>query len=152
MVAQCWDFQRHDIQSVVQIEPEPVFLDLYFEVAVGGGYDPETAWSSPVCAKRTDFVLLQHAKKLGLDFGWHLADFIEKSGAFMSGFEESHPGIRGARKRTLHVTEQLTFDEIHGQRSTIDGDELASWAEMIDCPSNQFLAGAALALYQDGHA
>lgn len=91
MVTQCWDLQRNDIESVVQIEPEPVILDLCCEVAVGGGYDPETAWSSTVCAKRTDFVLLQHAKKFGLDFGWHLTDFIEKCSAFMSGFEESQP-------------------------------------------------------------
>jgi hypothetical protein len=53
----------------------------------------------------------------------HLADFVEKDDATLSGAEHTKAATRSTGKRALFVTEQLALGQRCGQRSTVDRNE-----------------------------
>src|SRR5205823_4491608 len=81
-----------------------------------------------------------------LSAGRELADFVEKQRAAVRGLE--HPDALGNRARecATRVAEQLGFDEILGQRRTIERRERAvpTRAISMDCARDQLLAASAL--------
>src|SRR5882724_8290975 len=74
--------QRHDFQPVVQIATESTGGDRLFEVAIGRGDQPDAA-------DAFELMIVEHAQQLGLQFERELADFLEKDGSTLCGFELS---------------------------------------------------------------
>src|SRR2546421_7041360 len=64
----------------------------------------------------------------------------------------SSRSLMGPRERALFIAEELRLDEGVRNRATVHSDEglPASSTELMDCPRDEFLAGAGLALDEDG--
>jgi hypothetical protein len=88
-----------------------------------------------------------------LTFGRHVSHFIQKQCAALGHLESAGAvGVR-ARERAFDVAKQFGLQQLLGQRGAVDGDErfVAAQALLVDGAGDQFLAGAALALDEDGH-
>src|SRR5262250_3881314 len=69
----------------------------------------------------------------------------------MRKLEEPGLGLVGARERAALIPEQLRFEQIVGNRRTVDVDERSSraGARPVDGPHDEALAGAGLAAQED---
>ena len=69
----------------------------------------------------------------------------------MRELEEPGLGLVGARERAALIPEQLRFEQIVGNRRTVDVDERSSraGARPVDGPHDEALAGAGLAAQED---
>src|SRR5688572_32675259 len=95
------------VKPVIQVLTEAAFNHFQFEVAVRGGDDLHVYNHRHRCADWRDFVLLQNAQQLGLQFERHFANFIEEYDAALSGTEYTEATASGASKRALLMAEQL---------------------------------------------
>lgn len=77
VLAQGRDTNGHDVQAEIQILPEFFALDALFEVAVGGGNDPDIHFDGAIAAHAFEFAFLEDAQEFGLDGGGDLADLVE---------------------------------------------------------------------------
>ena len=70
----------------------------------------------------------------------------------MRVFEQPDAILAGAGKRTFDVAEKLTFQQIGRQRAAVHRYKrrILKWAAVVDSAGNALLAGAALALDEDG--
>jgi hypothetical protein len=95
---------------------------------------------------------LQDAQDLGLHFRPHVADFVEKQGAAIGGFEQAALGRDGAGEGAARVAEKLRFEQGLGQGRAVDRHEGLGRAgrAMVDGARDQLFAGARLAHHQDG--
>ena len=71
----------HDIQTVVEVFPEPLFPDRLFDIPVRGCDDPDIRLDGLVAADALEFVLLQHAQQFHLHRRGKLPDLVEEQGA-----------------------------------------------------------------------
>ena len=59
-------------------------------------------------ANPADAAAFQHAQQLGLDFGWHFANFVQKEGSFVGQFNLTYLAIlMRAGKCAARIAEQL---------------------------------------------
>jgi hypothetical protein len=89
-------------------------------------------------------------QQAGLQFGRHVADFIEEERAVVGLLEASPALCAGAREGTLFVAEEFGFEQVARNRGGIDGDEgcILARAVAVQCARHEFLAGAGLAVDQ----
>src|SRR5688500_8546840 len=97
-------------------------------------------------AEPDDDSLFQHTQQLRLCGQGKLADLVEEQRAFTRALERTLSRRVRARERAALVTEQLTLDELLGQRRAVHGDEwlLRSPTQAMNVPGNELLPGAAL--------
>ena len=103
-------------------------------------------------ADAPDLPLLQDAQQFGLERLRHRVHFIEEDGAAFRFLEEADLVLHRAGEGALLVAEEFGFEQVLGQRRAVDGHEglvLPRGIEMQRA-GDEFLAGAALALDQDG--
>ena len=98
---------------------------------------------------RTEFFFLQHAEQLGLQIQRQLANFIEKRGAAIGGFDQADLLAHRAGERAFHMSEQFALHERTHHRRAIDSDERPCWIDIMDRPGDYFLAGPCLAQQQN---
>ena len=72
-----------------------------------------------------DFLVLQHAKKLGLRSRGQFANFVEEYSPAVGAFKDSGAILNGTGKGTLHMAEQFAFRERLHQSGTIAGNKRA---------------------------
>ena len=103
-------------------------------------------------ADRNHLALLQHAQQLHLERRRHLADLVEEEGAAAGRREEPLLVPHGAGERSLHVAEELAFEQRLRQRAAVDREERPVGAQrrVVDVARQHLLAGAALAADQHG--
>ena len=78
-LAQRWQLNRKDVQTVVEVLPERIAGNALFEVAVGRGDDSHVQRQRPGAAEPLDLPLLEHAQQLDLHVGRQVADLVEKN-------------------------------------------------------------------------
>ncbi len=76
-----------------------------------------------VPTNRHNLLLLKNSQQLGLEFEVEFAYFVKEDRAAGSRTKTTHRSVRGACKRTFHVTEQLACEEATGNRGTINWNE-----------------------------
>ncbi len=93
---------------------------------------------------------LQEAQQLDLQRGRQLTDLVEKQGPVAGGFDGSPVVAVGAGEGALAVAEELTFEQVFGDRSAVYGHEgaVGIGAETVQRAGDEFLAGACLAANQ----
>ena len=136
----------------VEVGAEGAAVDLGAEVAVGGGDDAQVAADGGGRADAADLAGLEGAQELGLELGRQLADLVEEEGAAGGLLECADPALGGAGEGARLVAEQLGLDEVRRDRAAVDDDERAvgARARVVDGGGGAFLAGAGLALDEDG--
>ena len=98
-------------QPVIQIGPEPPFLDLVSKITVGCCDHPRIADTALCLTHPLELAIFEHPQQLGLKLEWKFADLIEEQRAITGIFKVSGPRCSRAGERTLAVSEQRWFDE-----------------------------------------
>ena len=95
---------------------------------------------------------LDRAQQLGLQAQRQLADLVEEQGAAVGRAEVAERVLAGVGEGAAHVAEELRFGQRLDQVGAVEGDERAAGrsAERMQRSRHQLLAGARLAVNQDG--
>lgn len=95
---------------------------------------------------------LEDVQQLGLHRRRHLANLVEKERASRRLGHQPLAGGRRARERPLHVTEELTLQQVLGERRAVDRHEgpLGADPRGVHRPGKRRLARARLAYEEDG--
>ena len=100
-VAQRRQIDVDDVEPVVEILAEFLFLHHLAQVRIGGRENPHVDLHDFVRAERREFLLLNHAQQLRLRLRPDGADFVEKDRAFVGDFECAFLVVDGAGERAL---------------------------------------------------
>src|ERR1700733_6230651 len=97
-------------------------------------------------------LLLKNTQKFWLQLQREISDLIEKEGSPIRALETTDGLTYRTGESPFFVTEEFTFEQRAGNRRTIEGHKTvpSPRARLMDRPGNDFLAGARLALNQDG--
>src|SRR5580765_6877033 len=95
-----------------------------------------------------EFLFLQNTEELRLQGEWHVADFIKKESPFVSQFEAANSLCDCAGKSTPFMAKELTFEQVEGNRRTVQLDQrlAAAGTRIVNRVSDEFLASAGLSL------
>src|SRR5882724_2493806 len=150
-IAQWWNADLEYLEAVVQVFPELSALDLLPQVSIGRGDDADLRLHRLGAAQALELALLQHPQKLRLRRGAHLAHLVEEQHATRRQLELAWLGLDRAGKGTAFVPEQLRFEQLFGERGTVDGHERAVLARRrsVNEPRHHLLPCAGLPLKQD---
>ena len=151
-VPQRRQLQIDHVEPVVQVFAEGAVGDRLFEVAMGGGDDPDIHLDGFLAAHPLEFVVLEHLQEFGLEAHIHIADFIEQDGAAVGRFKHADLLLERAREGAALVSEQLAFDEFGRQRGAVQFQKNFAGAGRtgMQFPGQDFLAAAGFALNQYG--
>ena len=152
--AQGWKVQPDDVEAVVEVIAEGFLGDEDLEGPVRGGDDADVGLDRFGGAEGLVFAFLEDAEQLNLEGVGHVADFVEKEGAAFGDGESAGFIGMGVGEGAFFVAEQLGFEKGFGQGAAVDGDETVVFAgaEFVEGPRDEFFAGAAGALDEDGAA
>ena len=117
------DVNRDDVQAIEQVFAETILGNLALEILVRRGEDADVHLDRLRAADARDDAVLQDAEHLGLRGEAHVAHFVEEERAAMRLLELPRPIGDGAGERALHVTEQLTLDQLARNRRAVYFDE-----------------------------
>src|SRR5579864_261800 len=153
-IAQRGKHEMNYVQAVVQILAKAAFADKRQELNVGGGHDADIHFELLCSAKPHELALLNDAQQLGLRFRADGGNFVEENSALVGDFEESFFGSDGAGESAFHVTEELRFEQIDGNRARVHWNKgfIRARRSGVDSFGDEFLAGAAFAADQHGGA
>ena len=137
----------HHIEPVEEIGPEKPSLDLFLQVLVGRGQDPDIDLDGPGAADPLELLFLEDAQDLGLALQAHVADLIQKEGGAVGLVELALLVLRGPGEGALDVAEQLGFDQFLRDGGAVDRDHGACRRAglAVNGLGHQFLAGAVAA-------
>ena len=145
--------QRENVDSVIEVSPEPLCRDVFFEAPVGGGDKSEirgeSFFPSPDPLK---FLALQDTEQPRLDVRGEITYFIQEERTLVGHFEPSDPSVGGARKGAFFMAEEFAGDEAFGEGTALHAHERAaiSQALLMNRACYQVFPDPCLAQYQDG--
>ena len=124
-----------------------------FEIFIGRRDETNVRSSGSAGAYFDIFSILQDAQRLALQFEGQVADFIQKQGAPVGGFQITRAILFSTRKSAFGMSKKLGIEQLRGQRVHIDGvkEVFRPGAGGMNRQGEQFLAGAGFAGDQDGH-
>src|SRR5271166_4152218 len=134
--------QWKDMQAIVEVGAKFVALDHRLQVPVGGSHEPGVGSDRAIAADALEFLVLNCAKQLRLEFQWHFAYLIEKERALMRQFETPDLLRHRSRERALLMPEQLALEQARGNRRAVHLHEtaLAAPAQFVNGPSDEFFS------------
>jgi hypothetical protein len=150
--AQGRQIELHHLDAVVEVPAEGAVPHLSREIAVGRGDHAHVGLLGAGCPERLVLPLLKHAQQPDLQGLAYLANLVEEQGPAARQGEATGLVLRGPREGAGLVPEQLRFEQGVGQRPAVDGHEgtVPTGAQAVNGARHQLLAGAGLALDQDG--
>ncbi len=139
--------QRHDVEAVIEVVAEAVFLHLAFEVAAGRGHDPHVDGDLGPAAEALELLLDENPEHLALGLDRHVGDLVDVERAAVRFLERADL----ARARAVLGAEHLLLDAIGRHRGGVEHDEGAVGADRlgVDHACGEFLAGARGAADED---
>ena len=95
----------------------------------------------------------EHTEHLGLGRHCHITDFVQKKSAAVGELELAALKLGGARERSFLIAEEFAFDQVFRQCGAVQSYKgiLAAMAAAMNLLRQQFLAGTALPLDQNGY-
>src|SRR6266545_7199510 len=141
----------HPSEPVLQVGPKQAARDHLGERPVRRGDDARVDAARAMPADAFDRDVLDRAKQLGLRRERQVRDLVEKQRAAFGVLELAQAAAH-ARRRPLLDAEQLGLEQGFDERRAIHRDEWTGppSADLMNLPGDQFLAGSALALDEDG--
>src|SRR4029077_12270641 len=151
-IAQGRKLQVNYVQAVVKILAKPAFAYKGEEIDVGGGDDTNVHLDLLRASEPHELTLLNDAEQLGLRFRTDGGNFVEENSALIGDFEETLFGSDGAGESAPDVAEELRFEQIHGDRASVDRYKgfVRARRSRVDSLGDELLAGAAFAADQHG--
>src|SRR5690606_32834884 len=151
-LAQGRNVDGKDVEPVVEILAKCPVAHRLAQVAIGRGNDADIHLLRPGGADRLELSFLEDAKQLGLELQRQLADLVEEDRSAVGEGKAPLALLGGAGEGALLVAEELALDESARHGGTIDLDERAigSVAGAVNGAGDELLAGARLAVDQDG--
>ena len=107
--AQRRDFDDDFGQVVIQVFAESRFLDQRAQILVRGADHAHVDGDFLAPAQTLDLAFLQEAQQLGLQWRGQVADFLEKQGAAVGGFDAAQGGFRRTREGALFRNRRARF-------------------------------------------
>ena len=108
------------LQAVIEILTEATRGNFGFQIAITRCNNPHIDRNFLLRTDRPNAPLLKHTQQLGLRGKRHFANFIKKQRAAASIVEQPLAALLGPSVGAFDVAEQLRFDQLGGNRSTID--------------------------------
>ena len=142
-----------DVESVVEVLAEASVGDEFDEVPVRGGDEAEVDGDRLGAAHADDGAGFNCTEKLDLCVGVDFADLVQEEGPAVRGLEAAGLAVlEPAREGPRGVAEELGREEFLRERGAFDGDEgtLGAGREVVNRARDEFLAGAARSLDEDG--
>src|SRR5262245_8017054 len=138
------------IEPVVQVFSEGALGNCFFEVFVGGCYQPDISLDCFGSSQPLEFPFLQHSQQLHLGRQIEVAYLIEEQSAAFGHFEPPLFPHLGARKCALLVSEQLGLDQGLGWRRAANFDERLFRAKRVvmNCMCDQLFPRTGFAANQ----
>ncbi len=90
-LAQARQTDADDVQAVEQVLAEQAVLDPRFQVLVRRRDDADVGLDRRMAADPVEVAIGQHAQQAGLQFGRHVADFVEEQRAALGLLEAAAP-------------------------------------------------------------
>jgi len=118
----------HGPQPVEEIGTELPLLHAGAQVDGSGGEEAYVHGPLPVAAQPAGRPRVEDPQEFGLRREGQVADLVEEEGPPLQALEETRPGLFGSAECALVVPEELRFEELHRQRSAVDGEERAAGA------------------------
>ena len=114
------------------------------------GNDADININVAVTAERAHFALLQNTQQFDLQRHRHIPDFIEEQCAALCRLEQPFPAAHRAGKGTFGMAEQLGFQQLLRQCTTVDGDKrfFRSRAGFVDSLGQYLFPGTTLTVDQ----
>ncbi len=153
-LAEGWELEGDDVKTIEEVFAEAAVPYGLLEVDVGCGDDADVDLDFGGAAEMHEAAILQDAEDFGLHVHGHGANFVEEEGAAVGYFEEALLGVDGGGEGSFDVAEEGRFEEVGGDGAGVDGDEglVAAGGVLVDGFGDKLLAGAGLALDEDGGA
>ena len=142
----------HDLQAEVQVLAEPAGLDQFLQFLVRRADQPHIDPPRLVGAHADDLAVLDDAQEFDLRGHRHVADFVEEERPAVGVLEAALAGREGPGERAFLVSEEFALQDAFAEGGAVEGDEVAAAAGrvVVQGLGDEFLAGAALALDEDG--
>ncbi len=149
-LAQRRQFERDDVQSVIEVFTELAGLGQGFQVAVGGRDQAHIDLLRLHRANPTNLTFLQHPEQPSLSLERQFADFVEEQRSAVGGFDQACTSSAGAGKGTFLMAEQFGLDQCFRNGCTVNRNHrcLGAPRKVVQSAGDQFLAGARFALNQ----
>ncbi|RMW17123.1 hypothetical protein ALO97_05609 [Pseudomonas syringae pv. tagetis] len=140
-------FQRDDVQAVVQVAAKLIGLAQGIKVGLGRRNDSAIHGNGLIGAKPFKGSLLKDAQQLDLQIDRHAFHFIEKQRAIVGVFYFADAPFACAGKGIGFVPEDLRLEQAFCQPAAIEGYELAVLAptEVMQAARDELLASTGLA-------
>ena len=151
--AQGWGHDIDDVESVVEVFTETPSSDLFFEVFVCGGDDPDVDLNRGVRAKSDDLTFLKDAEQFDLHGEGEVANFIKKEGGVVCGLKASLTACRPCVCAFLGA-EEFGLHDRFWEGGAVDDDKVfvSSFREVMDSASEELFSGPRLAGQEDRRA
>ena len=120
-LAQRGHFNRKHIQPIVQILTKRTFVDHFFQIAVSRSQNAHIGLYRARTAHPFEALLLQHAQQFDLHGQRHITDFVEEQRTTLSELKAPDTSRNRTGECALFMAEQLTFQQVGRNRTTIDG-------------------------------
>ena len=147
LVAQRGHRDGDHVDPIVEVLAELPLLDQLLEILVRRRDHADVHGDLFRAADPPDLPLLEHAQQLDLHRRRGFSDLVEEDRTAARHLEQTLLVAGRPGEGPLHVPEQLTLEQLVGQRSTVDRNERAFAVArvVVDRPRNQLLARAGLA-------
>src|SRR5690606_37443938 len=131
--------------AIEEVLTEGAFADHLLQVLVSRTDYPYIHRDFSAAAYTFNNSLLQKTQQLRLEVERHIADLVEKQGAFVGCLDFADGGFVGSGKSTFFVTEEFAFNEIFWHGGAIDGHKtlVATRTYLVNCARHDFFTGAA---------
>src|ERR1700686_4484671 len=116
---------REDVEPVVQVGAKFLFVHHRLQVPIRGGYEADVGSDRSVAAHALEFLVLDGAQQLRLEFERHLTDLIEKQRALVSQLEAPNLLRNRPGERTLLMAEKFALEKAGRNRGAVYFNEAA---------------------------
>ncbi len=130
-VAQGGQLQGEGPQAEEKVLAESAFIHHAGEITVGGGDETEITFYFRCLSHGPEAFFLEHPKKGFLQGEWHLADFIEKEGAFVCGFDKAWAVLVCTGKGPFAVAEEGALHQGFGEGGAVHGDKIMIFSRAV---------------------
>src|ERR1700687_2401336 len=107
------------IQTIVEVTAKFASLHHLRQVPIRCSHQPHVHLVSPSAAQAFEFLFLQYAQQLGLQRRRNITHLVQEKSTFVGQLETANLLRYGSGERPLLVTQELAFQEIQRNGSTI---------------------------------
>ncbi len=151
-VTEWWNVDDETMNSIVEVRTKAPFLDHAPKVTMGCADEPHVDVSCQFAPNATHVPRFEHPEETCLEVGWELGDLVEKQRSSVRLLECAAVRLNRPRERPALVAEQLAFDQVPRQPSSVERYErpCAPRGTLVQSSRNELFSHARLAANQRG--